>query len=699
MNGSRRSIPFHVTLLTLMVLIVLPLAAALLWLGWRAVDQLEDRSVRHRMVALDSAVEGFLMSGLRVVVAVGSTLAETQAFAPGSTVADEERLRQFAVVIGRYPAMAAIYVGYEDGRFLYVGRTETLSISQRLEFDAPDAPSLLMRTIAAGEGMRRETWWFEMADGSRSPVQTRMVDYDPRARPWYVDAMRAKGAVLTEPYSFAQAKVVGVSAGMPLRQGGVIGFDFTLNTLSRLIGDYRFTANSIIMVASDTGAVFMELEACRLDGGTCLPGEDEVRTGMRAAIAQAIGSGERIERDVALGGRDYRLLVHQMPPALGRRYLVAAAVPIVELSVDLQTLLERAALAAAVAVALAILGVLLASLHAVAIDLAHRRQDRAHPRPRFLRPHAGREPHHRDRAAVRFGRAHARGAGGVRPLRVEESRAADHALARDRRRRRPAARDHGDVHRHRRLLADRRDHGAGAADQPAVALLRCAGHRRSWPTTAPSTSTSATASWPSGTRRSRIADHIVNACRAALQAAAAGRQLSEKWRQLGRPGFRTRFGLHTGLAVVGNVGAREHINYTLVGAVANQASRMEGLEQDVSHRDPGHRRGRARRRRLLRVAPDRSHRGGRHDGGARDPRADGRGRCRRPNMPTSLSSGGPAGRPTSPAVSTMALAASMPRRRSGPTTARAGCSSTAARFSCATARRRGWNGTWHFDSK
>jgi adenylate cyclase len=45
MNGSRRSIPFHVTLLTLMALIVLPLAAALLWLGWRAVDQLEDRSV------------------------------------------------------------------------------------------------------------------------------------------------------------------------------------------------------------------------------------------------------------------------------------------------------------------------------------------------------------------------------------------------------------------------------------------------------------------------------------------------------------------------------------------------------------------------------------------------------------------------------------------------------------------------------
>jgi len=74
-------------------------------------------------------------------------------------------------------------------------------------------------------------------------------------------------------------------------------------------------------------------------------------------------------------------------------------------------------------------------------------------------------------------------------------------------------------------------------------------------------------------------DHIANACRGALQAAAAGRELSEKWRERGRPGFRTRFGLHTGPAVVGNVGARERINYTLVGQVANQASRLEGMNK------------------------------------------------------------------------------------------------------------------------
>jgi adenylate cyclase len=75
------------------------------------------------------------------------------------------------------------------------------------------------------------------------------------------------------------------------------------------------------------------------------------------------------------------------------------------------------------------------------------------------------------------------------------------------------------------------------------------------------------------------AEHVVHAVNAALQAAQASRSLAEKWRKRGRSSFRTRFGLHAGPAVVGNVGARERINYTLVGAVANQASRLEGLNK------------------------------------------------------------------------------------------------------------------------
>ena len=186
MNESRRSVPFSITLLTLMALIVLPLATALLWLGWRAVDHLEQRSVGQRMAALESAVEGFLTTGLRVVVAVGATLAEAPSFTPDAGPdADPERLRQFVAVLTRYPAMAAVYVGYEDGHFLYAGRPETFSVDQRLEFDAPDGPCIILRKVEGEGTARRETWWFEMPDGTRSPPRSRPLAYDPRIRPCF----------------------------------------------------------------------------------------------------------------------------------------------------------------------------------------------------------------------------------------------------------------------------------------------------------------------------------------------------------------------------------------------------------------------------------------------------------------------------------------------------------------------------------
>jgi adenylate cyclase len=405
-----------------------------------------------------------------------------------------------------------------------------------------------------------------------------MVDFDPRLRPWYMDAMRAKGAVLTEPYSFAQSRVVGVSAGMPLRQGGVIGFDFTLNTLSRRIGDYRFTPNSIIMVASDTGTVFMESEICRPAETACLPREDEVRAAMRAAITRAVGSGERIERDETLGGRDYRLLVHQMPPTFGRRYLVAAAVPIVELSADSQTLIERAAIAGTVAEMMAILGVLLASF------MLSRSISRIAAKTERIR-----DLDFSDRTRV--------------DSRITEIMRLSDSVERMREGLEVFGR-YVSKNLVQQIMRSPETAGVGGRRREITVMFTdIEGFSRIAETMEPELLTSRLSRYfdalgsamlvNHGTIDKYIGDsimafwnapepdpdHVANACRAALQAAAAGRQLSEKWRQLGRPGFRTRFGLHTGLAVVGNVGAREHINYTLVGAVANQASRMEGLNK------------------------------------------------------------------------------------------------------------------------
>jgi adenylate cyclase len=75
------------------------------------------------------------------------------------------------------------------------------------------------------------------------------------------------------------------------------------------------------------------------------------------------------------------------------------------------------------------------------------------------------------------------------------------------------------------------------------------------------------------------ADHVNKACLAALRLAQKSRELNQRREALGLPVLRTRVGLHTGAAVVGNVGASDRMDYTALGANVNLASRLEGLNK------------------------------------------------------------------------------------------------------------------------
>ncbi len=74
------------------------------------------------------------------------------------------------------------------------------------------------------------------------------------------------------------------------------------------------------------------------------------------------------------------------------------------------------------------------------------------------------------------------------------------------------------------------------------------------------------------------AQHPRRACAAALACLAAERALyaSKEWTL---PALHTRYGLHTGEAVVGHFGAHERLSYTALGDTINLASRLESLNK------------------------------------------------------------------------------------------------------------------------
>ena len=190
----KRDISFSTSILSLIMLVVVPLAAILLGLGWRATDTLEGNVVALRMAALDAAVTNWLTGGLRVVASVSQTLGEAPSFRwDAGRAADVERFQQLAALFARHPVAVAVYAGYEDGHFVYVGRTSVLPPTLRAELAAPEGESLIARRIDGEGAERRETWWFIKPGGRVTPEQTKPSDYDPRTRPWYRGAQQPSG--------------------------------------------------------------------------------------------------------------------------------------------------------------------------------------------------------------------------------------------------------------------------------------------------------------------------------------------------------------------------------------------------------------------------------------------------------------------------------------------------------------------------
>jgi adenylate cyclase len=74
-------------------------------------------------------------------------------------------------------------------------------------------------------------------------------------------------------------------------------------------------------------------------------------------------------------------------------------------------------------------------------------------------------------------------------------------------------------------------------------------------------------------------DQARRACRAALRQQAALADLNRSFAEQNLPTLSLRIGLHTGEAVVGNLGSQKRFDYTAIGDTVNLASRLEGLNK------------------------------------------------------------------------------------------------------------------------
>lgn len=73
----------------------------------------------------------------------------------------------------------------------------------------------------------------------------------------------------------------------------------------------------------------------------------------------------------------------------------------------------------------------------------------------------------------------------------------------------------------------------------------------------------------------------INAVNTALQMQHALKELNQKWERMECPSLRMGIGIHTGDAVVGNIGSEKRMEYTAIGDTVNVASRLEQMSKQL----------------------------------------------------------------------------------------------------------------------
>lgn len=482
-----------------------------------------------------------------------------------------------------------VYVGYDDGKFIELDSLPRAGPAVRAQVGAPQGAEFRLTVFDRDPGQqeRTRTTIFLSPELEVISQARRPADYDPRERPWYRGAFEPGAGAVTDPYVFKGVALTGYTVRLPFEAPtrGIVAGDLLLADTDAFLKEQRLGQSGEVFLFDDQRRVIAHPRMSEVlswaksaDGTLALPRLDEIEAVDLNPPLRAWQAGGPAQQIFTQDGRTYVAAFRSAEAAGSANLRLAVVAPLDEFFSEIEQarrsllLVTLGLVAAALPLAFWLGSVLSRSIKQLAYETDRIRHFDLGERPRVrslirevddlgrsvatmravLQTFASFVPKHLVRGLVESGTP-MRPGGMRREVTILFSDIEGFTNITER-----ADPERVMLYTSRYFAALSRaimEHN-GTIDKFVGDCVMAI-----W---------NAPADDP---------DHVANACAAALACKRASDELNAAFARESWPAYKTRFGLHTGEAVVGNIGSDDRMNYTVLGPTVNLAARLESLNK------------------------------------------------------------------------------------------------------------------------
>ena len=579
---------FRTSIVTLFAAVVLSIGLTLVYLSFNRVSLITQTAAStfiDKVAQLGADRIDAKFRNVRDILEILAGLPSIQS----AEIEDNSRLYGLmASMLRNNPQIFNLYVGYEDGSFLEMDVIDRARPAFRASLGVDEDAVFRVAIIARTGTASSSPVTFYLSENLIQVGESKgPTGYDPRRRPWYIEAFKDERTLLTGPYVFFATGQPGYTLRTTLKEGrrGVVAADLLLNRLEEMLNEQKLGNSGLAFLFNESARIVGHPEMSRLmdeipDRGDELPRMSAIKM---AGVLQAVetwrkgGSSQQFFSDDA--DRAYVAAFRGIETAGNANIKLAVIAPLDEFFAKIISERNRLfVLTLGFVLGMLPFAIWLGSLLARSLRKLAQQTDEIQnfqlaDRPRLqsmideindlgrsvftmrtvIRNFSSFVPQPIVRQLVETGTSLELG-GARREVTVLFTDVADFTA-------RTEKADPADV-----MIFTSRYFAAFSE-----AIMK---HRG---TIDKFIGDSVMAFWNAP---DDDPDHVLHACEAVLACIKRNNELNGQFREADWPAYDTRFGLHVGVAVVGNVGSADRMNYTALGANINLAARLEGLNKN-----------------------------------------------------------------------------------------------------------------------